>query len=390
LIRRLAGSALVLLGIASCTAHTQTPAVNGVSLTTQDRKDDPGWWPTKGDAPRSQYVGSETCAGCHGRIAALQQTTPMFHAGARATDALILKAQPQLTFREPAFSFSLTRNAAGVTFFVTDGTRQSTVPVVWAFGAGEYGQTYILQKNGTYTESRVSYYTSLKALDITPGQSNTTTQGVEDALGKKLDNETTASCFQCHTSEAVTAGVLNSDKAIPGVTCESCHGPGAKHVAAMRDHDDENSPPTIMNPKYLSASDSVDFCGACHRTWSDVAMGMPTNMGAAKVRFQPYRLEMSRCWGAGVDARITCIACHDPHQPLVHELSAYDAKCLACHSGAKGSTTRVSSKTCNVGTSRCASCHMPKVEVPEAHAAFTDHFIRVVHSNEPEGRKLSQ
>jgi hypothetical protein len=99
-------------------------------------------------------------------------------------------------------------------------------------------------------------------------------------------------------------------------------------VAAMRDHDYENGPSTIMNPKYLSASDSVDFCGACHRTWADVAMGMSTNMGAAKVRFQPYRLEMSRCWGAGVDARITCIACHDPHQRLVHELSSYDAKCL--------------------------------------------------------------
>jgi hypothetical protein len=76
--------------------------------------------------------------------------------------------------------------------------------VAWAFGAGEYGQTYILQKNGTYTESRLSYYTSLNALNITPGQSNRTTQGAEDALGKKLDNETTASCFQCHTSEAVT------------------------------------------------------------------------------------------------------------------------------------------------------------------------------------------
>ncbi|MEO8737595.1 MAG: hypothetical protein ABI380_13785 [Edaphobacter sp.] len=117
---------------------------------------------------------------------------------------------------------------------------------------------------------------------------------------------------------------------------------------------------------------------------------MSTSMGAAKVRFQPYRLEMSRCWGAGLDARITCIACHDPHQPLVQELSAYDAKCLACHSGGKGSSTRVSAKTCNVGASRCASCHMPKVEVPEVHATFTDHFIRVVHNNEPHDRKPSQ
>jgi hypothetical protein len=101
LIRGLAGSALVLLGIASYTAPAQTLVVNGISLTTQDRKDDPGWWPTKGDALRSQYVGSETCASCHGRIAALQQTTPMFHAGARATDAPIPRHNRDSHFANP-------------------------------------------------------------------------------------------------------------------------------------------------------------------------------------------------------------------------------------------------------------------------------------------------
>lgn len=383
MIGRISGSALILVGIALCMARAQGPAVNSISLTTRDRRNDPGWWPTKGDAPRTQYVGSETCKSCHGNIADLQQTTPMFHAGARATEAPILKGQPQLTFHELGFTYSLSRDTAGVTFSVSDGTQQSTAPVAWAFGAGEYGQTYILEKNGTYTESRLSYYTSLNALDITPGQSSTTPLKVEEALGKKLDAETAESCFRCHTSEAVTARTLDTTNAIPGVTCESCHGPGAQHVAAMRNQDYEDGPATITNPKYLSPSDSVDFCGACHRTWADVAMDMPSNMGAARVRFQPYRLEMSRCWGNGDDARITCIACHDPHQPLVHDLSAYDAKCLACHSANARSTTHSAAKTCKVGAIRCASCHMPKMEVPEAHATFTDHDIRIVRANEP-------
>ena len=57
----------------------------------------------------------------------------------------------------------------------------------------------------------------------------------------------------------------------------------------------------ILNPQKLSAVASVDFCGACHRTWADVLQTQVT--GVANVRFQPYRLESSKCWGRG-DARL--------------------------------------------------------------------------------------
>jgi len=340
--------------------------------------DDAGWWPTKGDAPRTQYVGAKTCKGCHSRIAAVQETTPMNHAGVQAADSELLKSQGQFTFHEPGLSYSLTLTPEGVTFSAGDGASESVAPVTWAFGAGEYGQTYILEKNGAYTEGRLSYFTRLHALDITPGQATNPPLGVDEALGKKLDPETARLCFGCHTTGAVTSKKLESEKATPGVTCEACHGPGASHVAAMRNG--EEGPVMILNPRRLSPSDSVDFCGACHRTWADVAMEMTMNMGAAVVRFQPYRLEQSRCWGKSGDARITCMACHDPHQPLVHQLSAYDGKCLACHSGLPDAKTHVAIKTCRVGTGNCASCHMPKVEVKEAHATFTDHDIRVVRN----------
>jgi len=309
----------------------------------------------------------------------------MDHAGVRATESQILKAQPRLTFHEPGFSYSLTRDAAGALFSVTDGQRQSTVPAVWAFGAGDYGQTYILEKNGAYTERRLSYFTSLHALGITPGQPSDTPRGLEEALGRKLDADTVKNCFRCHTTEAVTSNVLESDKAIPGVTCEACHGPGARHVAAMRNGHYEQAAATIMNPKFLSPVDSVDFCGACHSTWADVMMA-PANRSESVVRFQPYRLELSRCWRDAGSARasITCIACHNPHLPLVRDLRAYDTKCLACHSAVRGSAAHISAMTCKVGTSNCASCHMPKVVAPEVHATFTDHDIRLVRGNKPE------
>lgn len=48
------------------------------------------------------------------------------------------------------------------------------------------------------------------------------------------------------------------------------------------------------------------------------------------VRFQPYRLGNSRCWDAD-DARISCLACHNPHEQLHRDVAFYDSKCTSCH-----------------------------------------------------------
>jgi len=52
------------------------------------------------------------------------------------------------------------------------------------------------------------------------------------------------------------------------------------------------------------------------------------------LRFQPYRLAGSKCFDEG-DARINCIACHDPHLEVDTVAEHYDSRCLACHTGAK-------------------------------------------------------
>ena len=91
---------------------------------------------------------------------------------------------------------------------------------------------------------------------------------------------------------------------------------------------DEKGDELIFDPRRLTPSDSVDFCGACHRTWWDVSSNM--DIGILNLRFAPYRLEKSRCWGKG-DRRITCVACHDPHKPLAEDPAFYDQRCLACH-----------------------------------------------------------
>jgi hypothetical protein len=106
------------------------------------------------------------------------------------------------------------------------------------------------------------------------------------------------------------------------------------------------------------------------------------------VRFQPYRLELSKCF-TGNDRRTSCLACHDPHQQVNHNAGYYDSKCLACHAPQKASnmagssTTSAATKTCPVAKANCVTCHMPKVQPPGIHATFTDHMIRIAKAGEP-------
>jgi hypothetical protein len=361
----------------------QAPGLSGVMLVTDDRLQYSGWWPTKGTAARSDYVGPAACAGCHAAKGATQKDTPMARASTQATNSNALRAHNRLTFDLPPYTYQIARTAAGPVYSVIDGTHSISEPLIWAFGLGESGETYVFKRNGTFYESRLSYFSALEGLDFTPGASRTASANVEDALGRRmLDPSELRHCFGCHGTAATTSGRFDPDHEIPGVTCEACHGPGRNHVTSMTAGKIQDGTRSILNPARLGPVDSVDFCGACHRTTMDV--GLSNKHGILNLRFQPYRLEASRCWGKG-DTRITCLACHDPHQPRVRNLEWYDQRCLRCHQlKATALETKADhlGSACPVSTNNCVTCHMPKYEMPGIHFKFTDHYIRVVRKGD--------
>jgi hypothetical protein len=163
---------------------------------------------------------------------------------------------------------------------------------------------------------------------------------------------------------------------IPGVQCEHCHKDAPTHLAAMLVNGYEpDTPKSSPAPSALPAEQVSNFCGQCHRTWAEIAaQGKPS---IANIRFQPYRLTGSKCYDPD-DARISCLACHDPHHEINAVSTDYDARCQACHAGGKPGA-----KACPVAKSKCSTCHMPKLELPGAHHKFTDHRIRIVKANEP-------
>ena len=172
--------------------------------------------------------------------------------------------------------------------------------------------------------------------------------------------------------------------------CESCHGPGEKHLAALKAGKLQQAKQEIFNPRAWPSDDVNQlFCGACHRSWEAV-MQLPERGGINNVRFQPYRLASSKCYQDPDDRRIGCVAFHDPHGDVVHEARFYDAKCLACHQGGtvavKVAAVQRTAPACRTSKQDCVSCHMPKFEPLHLNFKFTDHWIRVARPGEPNPR----
>ena len=372
--------------VASSGASSESPQKLETPLATAERLETPGWWPTKHSVSRQDFVGTPECARCHATKTATQLTTPMAHASTPAPSSSVLREREQISRQVGAYTYTISSDATGSIYSVRQDAQTISEPLLWALGFNQKGQTYIYQRNGSYYESRMSFFKSLQGLDLTPGHDPEMTANLGAAMGRLLEPSTLRLCFGCHATAATTSAGFDPTHLMPGVTCEACHGPGAEHVALMDDEKTEKGRAAIFNPSRLSPVAMVDFCGACHRTLNDV-LEMATS-GVETVRFQPYRLESSRCWGDG-DARLTCIACHDPHQQLVRDAGAYDAKCLACHVAelTKKTSNEHPGERCPVATKNCITCHMPRVDVPNMHAPFTDHRIRIVRRGAPNPRR---
>ncbi len=331
------------------------------------------WAQNTPTAPFQHTREVRECASCHPAQAKPHPATSMAHAMELVSEDAILKTHPVLTFTEGQYAYRIERKGEQSIYSVTDGQQTITVPIGWAFGLGRAGQTYVFEKDGDLYESRVSFYQELNGLDLTIGAANLKPTNILQAAGRFMGRDEKVRCFGCHSTNANQGMQLTLDKLTPGVQCERCHGDSGNHLAGIKQGNAALA--QMKDLRAFSTEQTSNFCGQCHRTWEEIASG--GSMGINNIRFQPYRLTNSKCYDTD-DKRISCVGCHDPHQELDRNTAHYDTKCQSCHSSGGKPAARV----CKVSTTNCASCHMPKLEMPGSHHQFTDHQIRIVRTNE--------
>jgi hypothetical protein len=327
----------------------------------------------QGAAPHPRKA---TCANCHSAETQSQPKTAMGIGIELPPNQEALLAHPKMTVEANGYRYEIERKQGVSTYTVSDGSGALSLPVRYAFGV--HNLTFVLEYQGRFYESLVSYYQKIEGLGITMGDEKMRPHDLTAAMGRETSDQEITACFNCHGTGGVNQGKLTLASLKPGLSCEHCHTGADAHMQSMAGGKPAPSPRKLGE---MAAEEMSNFCGQCHRTWESV-VGLRL-FGEKNVRFQPYRLANSQCF-LGDDKRIRCTACHDPHAALVREDASYDRACSSCHNVKPGAEAAAAAqKACPVADKNCVSCHMPKVQVPGSPALFTDHEIRVVHAGEP-------
>ena len=305
------------------------------------------------------------CGPCHARQVQAHAATAMAQTLIEPRASAVFRAHPRLEWTLGRYRYEITAER----YRVSDGSRALDAAMRWAVGHGEAGQTWVVEWGGRLWESRASFYARLGGLGPTMGAPPGEPTSLEEALGRQLPPRDLFECLNCHAtptpaSAHTSRGTLSWAQTLQrGVQCESCHHFVQEHAAQ----------PTVKAPSLAGrgAEEMSELCGRCHRTWADIAVNGPRGIG--NVRFQPYRIARARCYDAS-DPRIACTACHDPHArpDRASAIVRTDRACAACHAAGCPSGARHG----------CATCHMPKYELPGSHFQFTDHWIRLVRNRD--------
>ncbi|HNR97784.1 MAG TPA: tetratricopeptide repeat protein [Planctomycetota bacterium] len=206
------------------------------------------------------------------------------------------------------------------------------------------------------------------------------------------------SCYGCHVSQIskrydLATDAYRTEWVEPGINCETCHGPGERHVAAMEALAPGAAPGDleIIAARRLTPAQTNSLCGACHAKAGPFTAGLmpgdeffdhyvltclehpdfhPDGRDLGE-NFTHTTWLLSPCLKA---PDLTCMHCHTSSGRNKHAGAAADNACLPCHERQVGNPAAHSHHTAESEGSRCVACHMPETEF--ARMRRHDHSMR--------------
>jgi len=340
------------------------------------------------DPAPTEYVGDAVCAKCHGAISDSYKRTPMAHASGPAGENFI---PADFTHPESGVHYRIYQDNGRVWLSFDRGGANPVHgkrELLYYLGSGRRGMTYLFADDGFLFESPINWYGGRAAWDMTPAF-----QSTREA---PLNLPAYTSCLDCHVSgfRPPLSGTENrygmpllSDS---GITCERCHGPGARHAKGAPMVNPAKLPPerrdAVCMQCHLEGRVSVERAGRHLYEYRPgdslddyiryyVLADAPAKLGAVS---QVEALSESTCKKVSGD-KMSCTSCHDPHfSPSANERTAYfRGKCLACHGAESGDRHHPEQKD-------CTGCHMPaSLSKDVAHTEVTDHRVPRIRNLPP-------
>jgi predicted CXXCH cytochrome family protein len=220
-------------------------------------------------------------------------------------------------------------------------------------------------------------------------------------------------CIACHTTGFEKRYDAASDSfasrwAEPNVSCQSCHGPGERHVQWAGAKADGKPAAAVAGERYglsvdfktMGASQQVEVCAACHSRRGELTAtpvpGHPKldNYLPSLLREGRYHADGQQLDEVFVDGSfrqskmyqkgVSCSNCHNPHSGQLK--LAGNAVCTQCHQPAANPAFPSAAGTFDTPAhhfhkpdsagAQCASCHMPSKNYMQIQAR-PDHSLRV-------------
>jgi predicted CXXCH cytochrome family protein len=320
------------------------------------------------------YLGRDVCAGCHKNIAATHVRTRMARTwrGTNPEQLPVTGGETRSEGPPPDIQYAVMKTRDGLQYQVQmPGRPKLEFPVEAMVGGDRHGISFLIRVSNLeglavpgspLIEARYFHSSVQGRLAFSLGFPEDKPVSYETAMGRVLTPYLKQRCLSCHGAPRMHGTRLET-----GVGCESCHGPGQPHLAALSQHKADLG---ILNPKKLPVPEQMRPCSQCHAGSTVVEDPMPDDL---LISDQVTALKNSECW-RNTGGRITCVNCHNPHEDASSAILQARAvrTCLGCHS----LSIQHHAGICPVNrTSGCVSCHMAN----ETRGAFViaEHWIRV-------------
>ncbi|WP_366182668.1 tetratricopeptide repeat protein [Flavobacterium ovatum] len=189
-------------------------------------------------------------------------------------------------------------------------------------------------------------------------------------------------CAYCHSTNIhknydSEKDVYKTSYSVVNVSCESCHGPGKKHIDFVKGGDyksgDRIEGSYLKLPKNASQADEILVCTPCHVRAGEIS----SKKIDSKELLDNYIPEIPSTENFFADGQIddedfiytsfmqskmysqgvTCSNCHNPHSTKLKKVG--NQTCLQCHVPATYDVQSHTNHAVGSAGALCVSCHMP-------------------------------